>query len=155
MPAKILALPPLPGKPPEVTTGKGAATAAAPCAAKPTAPPAKRAQRRKKPVIRPLSQVCRELLVQPSPEGIVELNEVETVASQLTAVRGMPLELYETVLLVQLKNALKGDTRAAAFLRDSANEKTKDAPVQTALAPGDKALLQKLERRLQQAKEAP
>lgn len=110
-------------------------------------PPSKAALRRRE--ARPLTQRCQELLAQPAPEDLVDFAGIETLAQQLFRARKQPLEVYETVLLVQLRNALKGDTRSAAFLRDSAQEKTKEAPV-AALAPGDQALLQKLAIRLEQ-----
>ena len=74
------------------------------------------------------------------------------MARQIAAERGFPLEAYEGLALAQLAMALRGDTRAATFIRDSAGDKPTDyAETSVGVTDGDRALLAKLLKQIDQA----
>ena len=62
--------------------------------------------------------ILSAFLRMPAPESALEER-----ALLLAQARGAPLDLYEAVVLTQIAKAMKGDTSAAAFVRDSAGDK--------------------------------
>ncbi len=90
-----------------------------------------------------MREILNALLCMPAPESALEEK-----ALLLAQARGAPLDLYEAVVLTQIAKAMKGDTSAAAFVRDSAGDKPTDkaaVPPAAALSENDLALLRKLD----------
>ncbi len=90
-----------------------------------------------------MHDILNALLCMPAPESALEEK-----ALLLAQARGTQLDLYEAVVLTQIAKAMKGDTSAAAFVRDSAGDKPTDkaaAPPAAALSENDLALLRKLD----------
>ena len=67
-------------------------------------------QNKKKKTMR---EILDAFLHMPAPESALEEK-----ALLLAQARGAPLDLYEAVVLTQIAKAMKGDTSAAAFVRD-------------------------------------
>ncbi len=65
-----------------------------------------------------MREILDAFLRMPAPESALEEK-----ALLLAQARGAPLDLYEAVVLTQIAKAMKGDTSAAAFVRDSAGDK--------------------------------
>ena len=65
-----------------------------------------------------MRDILSAFLRMPAPESALEER-----ALLLAQARGAPLDLYEAVVLTQIAKAMKGDTSAAAFVRDSAGDK--------------------------------
>ena len=84
-----------------------------------------------------MHDILNALLCMPAPESALEEK-----ALLLAQARGAPLDLYEAVVLTQIAKAMKGDTSAAAFVRDSAGDKPTE---KGAAAENDLALLRKLD----------
>lgn len=96
--------------------------------------------------------ICRELLARTLPAGAADFGVLQTVAEELGREQGGQPDLYQLMMLVQLQKAMNGDTRAATFVRDCAGDKPEaESPGASGLSDGDRALLQKLMRRLEQA----
>lgn len=96
--------------------------------------------------------ICRELLARTLPAGAADFGVLQTVAEELGREQGGQPDLYQLMMLVQLQKAMNGDTRAATFVRDCAGDKPEAESTGAAgLSDGDRALLQKLMRRLEQA----
>ena len=106
-------------------------------------------RRRKKADERTAAGICRELLGRTLPAGAARLGVLEPVARALEQEQGGQADLYQMLLLVQLDKAMEGDTRAATFLRDCVGDKPEARRQAPGLAPGDRALLEKLWRRLE------
>lgn len=90
-----------------------------------------------------MREILDAFLRMPAPESALEEK-----ALLLAQARGAPLDLYEAVVLTQIAKAMKGDTSAAAFVRDSAGDKPTDkaaVPPAAALSENDLALLRKLD----------
>lgn len=90
-----------------------------------------------------MREILDAFLRMPAPESALEEK-----ALLLAQVRGAPLDLYEAVVLTQIAKAMKGDTSAAAFVRDSAGDKPTEkgaAAAAPALSENDLALLRKLD----------
>lgn len=90
-----------------------------------------------------MRDILSAFLRMPAPESALEER-----ALLLAQARGAPLDLYEAVVLTQIAKAMKGDTSAAAFVRDSAGDKPMEkaaAVPETALSENDLALLRKLD----------
>lgn len=90
-----------------------------------------------------MHDILNALLCMPAPESALEEK-----ALLLAQARGAPLDLYEAVVLTQIAKAMKGDTSAAAFVRDSAGDKPTEkgaAAAAPALSENDLALLRKLD----------
>lgn len=90
-----------------------------------------------------MRDILSAFLRMPAPESALEER-----ALLLAQARGAPLDLYEAVVLTQIAKAMKGDTSAAAFVRDSAGDKPTEkaaAVPETALSENDLALLRKLD----------
>ena len=90
-----------------------------------------------------MHDILNALLCMPAPESALEEK-----ALLLAQARGAPLDLYEAVVLTQIAKAMKGDTSAAAFVRDSAGDKPPEkgaAAAAPALSENDLALLRKLD----------
>ena len=108
--------------------------------------------RKKKKETHTAQAICRQLLGQQLPVQAAELGALEAVAQGLEQTQGSQPDLYQLMLLVQLEKAMQGDTRAATFVRDCAGDKPAGGEaVQAALSAGDRALLAKLARRVEQA----
>lgn len=89
-----------------------------------------------------MHDILNALLCMPAPESALEEK-----ALLLAQARGTQLDLYEAVVLTQIAKAMKGDTSAAAFVRDSAGDKPTDkaaVPPAAALSENDLALVRKL-----------
>ena len=96
--------------------------------------------------------ICRELLARTLPAGAADFGVLQTVAEELGREQGGQPDLYQLMMLVQLQKAMNGDTRAATVVRDCAGDKPEaESPGAVGLSDGDRALLQKLMRRLEQA----
>ena len=96
--------------------------------------------------------ICRELLARRLPAGAADFGVLQSVAQELGREQGGQPDLYQLMMLVQLQKAMNGDTRAATFVRDCAGDKPEaESPGAAGLSDGDRALLQKLMRRLEQA----
>lgn len=96
--------------------------------------------------------ICRELLARTLPAGAADFGVLQTVAEELGREQGGQPDLYQLMMLVQLQKAMNGDTRAATFVRDCAGDKPEaESPGAAGFSDGDRALLQKLMRRLEQA----
>ena len=52
--------------------------------------------------------------------------EIESIKN-LAAVKGKNITVQEAIMLAQIQKAMKGDTRAAEFIRDSSGNKLKDS----------------------------
>ena len=85
-----------------------------------------------------MRDILSAFLRMPAPESALEER-----ALLLAQARGAPLDLYEAVVLTQIAKAMKGDTSAAAFVRDSAGDKP--TVPEAALSENDLALLRKLD----------
>ena len=97
-------------------------------------------QNKKKKTMR---EILDAFLRMPAPESALEEK-----ALLLAQARGAPLDLYEAVVLTQIAKAMKGDTSAAALVRDSAGDKPTEkgaAAAAPALSENDLALLRKLD----------
>ena len=90
-----------------------------------------------------MRDILSAFLRMPAPESALEER-----ALLLAQARGAPLDLYEAVVLTQIAKAMKGDTSAAALVRDSAGENPSEkaaAVPEAALSENDLALLRKLD----------
>lgn len=96
--------------------------------------------------------ICRALLARTLPADAADFGVLQTVADGLEREQGGQPDLYQLMMLVQLQKAMDGDTRAATFVRDCAGDKPEAGePGAGGLSDGDRALLRKLTRRLEQA----
>ena len=85
-----------------------------------------------------MREILDAFLRMPAPESALEEK-----ALLLAQARGAPLDLYEAVVLTQIAKAMKGDTSAAAFVRDSAGDKPTEkgaAAAAPALSENDRKL---------------
>lgn len=55
-------------------------------------------------------------------EEAVDVENIQSIA----ALKGRNITVQEAIMLAQIKKAMKGDTRAAEFVRDSSGNKPKD-----------------------------
>ncbi|HIZ30246.1 MAG TPA: hypothetical protein H9813_03295 [Candidatus Fournierella merdipullorum] len=95
--------------------------------------------------------ICRALLARTLPADAADFGVLQAVADGLEKEQGSQPDLYQLMMLVQLQKAMNGDTRAATFVRDCAGDKPEaDGPGAAGLTEGDRALLRKLMRRLEQ-----
>lgn len=109
-------------------------------------------RRARKAEERTARSICRELLARRLPAGAADFGVLQSVAQELGQEQGGQPDLYQLMMLVQLQKAMNGDTRAATFVRDCAGDKPEaEGPGAAGLSDGDRALLQKLMRRLEQA----
>lgn len=53
-------------------------------------------------------------------------SDIESIKN-LAAVKGKNITVQEAIMLAQIQKAMKGDTRAAEFIRDSSGNKLKDS----------------------------
>ena len=53
-------------------------------------------------------------------------DDIEEIQS-LAAIKGKNISVQEAIMLAQIQKAMKGDTRAAEFVRDSSGNKLKEA----------------------------
>lgn len=109
-------------------------------------------RRPKKGEERTARSICRALLARTLPADEGDFGVLQRVAEELGQEQGGQPDLYQLMMLVQLQKAMEGDTRAATFVRDCAGDKPEPEAAGTAgLSDGDRALLNKLMRRLEQA----
>ena len=70
-----------------------------------------------------MKETLATLLSMPLKDGnATDLEEVKSVA----ALKGKNITVQEAIMLAQIQKAVKGDTRAAEFVRDSSGNKPKD-----------------------------
>ena len=63
------------------------------------------------------------LLAMPLKDGVShDIDEIKSIAS----LNGKNITVQEAIMLAQVKKAVKGDTRAAEFIRDSSGNKLKE-----------------------------
>ena len=65
-------------------------------------------------------QIIMDVLAMPLEEGSVEQ------ITSLAAAEGANLSINQAIIIQQVKRALKGDTRAAEYLRDTSGQKPSD-----------------------------
>lgn len=70
-----------------------------------------------------MKDTLEALLSMPLKSG--KVNDIETIKN-LAAVKGKNITVQEAIMLAQIQKAMKGDTRAAEFIRDSSGNKPKD-----------------------------
>ena len=78
-----------------------------------------RARREKKA----MKDTLATLLSMPLKNGVADdIEEIQSIA----ALNGKNITVQEAIMLAQIKKAVKGDTRAAEFVRDSSGNKLKE-----------------------------
>lgn len=70
-----------------------------------------------------MKETLEALLSMPLKEG--KAASVDTIKN-LASVKGKNITVQEAIMLAQIQKAMKGDTRAAEFIRDSSGNKPKD-----------------------------
>lgn len=70
-----------------------------------------------------MKETLEALLSMPLKSG--KATDIETIKN-LAAVKGKNITVQEAIMLAQIQKAMKGDTRAAEFVRDSSGNKPKD-----------------------------
>lgn len=70
-----------------------------------------------------MKDTLEALLSMPLKDG--KAANIETIKN-LAAVKGKNITVQEAIMLAQIQKAMKGDTRAAEFVRDSSGNKPKD-----------------------------
>lgn len=70
-----------------------------------------------------MKETLEALLSMPLKDG--KAASVETIKN-LASVKGKNITVQEAIMLAQIQKAMKGDTRAAEFVRDSSGNKPKD-----------------------------
>ena len=71
-----------------------------------------------------MKETLEALLGMPLKSGKAE--DIEKIKS-LAALKGKNITVQEAIMLAQIQKAMKGDTRAAEFVRDSSGNKLKEA----------------------------
>lgn len=56
-------------------------------------------------------------------DSVVDIEDIQSLAS----LNGRNITVQEAIMLAQIKKAVKGDTRAAEYIRDTSGNKLKDA----------------------------
>jgi hypothetical protein len=70
-----------------------------------------------------MKDTLEALLSMPLKSG--KATDIETIKN-LASVKGKNITVQEAIMLAQIQKAMKGDTRAAEFVRDSSGNKPKD-----------------------------
>ena len=104
---------------------------------------------RKRQTIR---EICEYMLALPlSDRGAVTDEKAQQMVEQIQEATGRKPTLYEAITAAQVAAAMDGNTKAAAFVRDSVGDKpVEQVQVSEAVTDGDRALMAKIEARLQQ-----
>ena len=71
-----------------------------------------------------MKDTLNELLSMPLKSG--KAADVETIKN-LAALKGKNITVQEAIMLAQIQKALKGDTKAAEYIRDTSGQKLKEA----------------------------
>ena len=70
-----------------------------------------------------MKETLANLLSMPLQEGnAVDIEEIQSIAN----LNGKNITVQEAIMLAQIKKAIKGDTKAAEFVRDSSGNKLKE-----------------------------
>lgn len=70
-----------------------------------------------------MRETLSALLSMPLKDGqAIDIEEIKNLA----ALKGKNISVQEAIMLAQIQKAMKGDTRAAEFVRDSSGNKPKD-----------------------------
>ena len=109
---------------------------------------------RKRQTIR---EICEYMLALPlSDRSAVTDEKAQQMVEQIQEATGRKPTLYEAITAAQVAAAMDGNTKAAAFVRDSVGDKPIDqVQVSEAVTDGDRALMAKLEARLQHKDKKP
>lgn len=104
---------------------------------------------RKRQTIR---EICEYMLALPlSDRSAVTDEKAQQMVEQIEQATGRKPTLYEAITAAQVAAAMDGNTKAAAFVRDSVGDKpVEQVQVSEAVTDGDRALMAKIEARLQQ-----
>lgn len=70
-----------------------------------------------------MKETLEALLSMPLKSG--KSTDIDTIKN-LASVKGKNITVQEAIMLAQIQKAMKGDTRAAEFIRDSSGNKPKD-----------------------------
>lgn len=99
-----------------------------------------------------IREIYEELLAQKVPDSVTS----EAVARYAEETGKKSLTAYECLAIAQLLEAQAGNTKAAAFVRDSVGDKpVEQVHVSEGVTDGDRALMAKLEARLQHKDKKP
>lgn len=103
---------------------------------------------RKRQTIR---EICEYMLALPlSDRSAVTDEKAQQMVEQIQEATGRKPTLYEAITAAQVAAAMDGNTKAAAFVRDSVGDKpVEQVHVSEAVTDGDRRLMAKLEARLQ------
>lgn len=98
-----------------------------------------------------IREICEHMLALPlSDREAVTDEKAQQMIVQIEQATGRKPTLYEAITAAQVAAAMDGNTKAAAFVRDSVGDKPIDqVQVSEAVTDGDRALMAKLEARLQ------
>jgi len=109
---------------------------------------------RKRKTIR---EICETVLAMDLKDrGAVSDEDAQNMVQEIEESTGKKVSLYEAIVCAQAMAALKGNTKAAAFVRDSVGDKPVDqVQVSEAVTDGDRSLMAKLEARLQHKDKKP
>lgn len=104
-----------------------------------------------------IREVCEYMLALPlSDREAVTDEKAQQMIVQIEQATGRKPTLYEAITAAQVAAAMDGNTKAAAFVRDSVGDKPIDqVQVSEAVTDGDRALMAKLEARLQHKDKKP
>lgn len=99
-----------------------------------------------------IREIYEELLAQKVPDSVTN----EAVARYAEQTGKKSVTAYECLAIAQLLEAQAGNTKAAAFVRDSVGDKpVEQVQVSEAVTDGDRSLMAKLEARLQHKDKKP
>lgn len=109
---------------------------------------------RKRQTIR---EICEYMLALPlSDRSAVTDEKAQQMVEQIQEATGRKPTLYEAITAAQVAAAMDGNTKAAAFVRDSVGDKpVEQVHVSEGVTDGDRALMAKLEARLQHKDKKP
>lgn len=98
-----------------------------------------------------IREICEYMLALPlADREAVTDDKAQQMIVQIEQATGRKPTLYEAITAAQVAAAMDGNTKAAAFVRDSVGDKPVDqVQVSEAVTDGDRALMAKLEARLQ------
>lgn len=109
---------------------------------------------RKRQTIR---EICEYMLALPlSDRSAVTDEKAQQMVEQIRQATGRKPTLYEAITAAQVAAAMDGNTKAAAFVRDSVGDKpVEQVHVSEGVTDGDRRLMAKLEARLQHKDKKP
>lgn len=99
-----------------------------------------------------IREICECVLALPLSDRIAVTDEkAQQMVEQIEQATGRKPTLYEAITAAQVAAAMDGNTKAAAFVRDSVGDKpVEQVQVSEAVTDGDRKLMAKIEARLQQ-----